>query len=448
MDSRCSNSLSPFISVKSNCSPFRLCYCAVFFVVLLRIAIGWHFLYEGVHKFDPAAEFSAEGFLGIAKGATAELYYWMLPDLDGIQRLEMGTIKDENDEKKELDTFIVYENAWKEYFKEYLVKHSPLIKNSDEAEDFVNMGTKDFADWVKSNVSDTVKASIAHLNKDKDSAKVTPAQLTTWGTQAESADSPEVVSAKKLVSAKAIYNQYLGSLRTEATDAKSDVEAFIKSRERFLTTKKNIRNDASFEQERRWNSTMKYRREAAAWTRMFNEMGNALQSDLGRLVDPALAGQKGEIVTVPEKELFPPNAFGIQYQIPKEISSIECPVTNLRVQSRMDALDLSVMFGLSAIGLCMILGFCNRLACLGGAAFLVNVVLTTWPVPGVYPAIPSMVGNFMFVSKDVVELVALLFLASIPAGRWAGLDYFLWHCGGKQIVWLMCYPFSGRQKSE
>ena len=352
--------------MKSKPSPFRLCCCAIFFVVLLRIVIGWHFLYEGIHKFDPAAEFSSEGFLGIAKGPTADLYYWMLPDLEGLQRIEIGKVKDEND--KEYETFIAYENAWKEYFDEYLKKNP-------------------------------------NVNKDE---------------------------------AQKIFNQYLASLRAGAADVKEDVEAFKASRERFEEVKETVRNDASFEQKRRWDAMMGYRREAAGWTRMLNAMGNGLQSDLGRLADPELAGQKGEIVTAPEKELFPPNQFDIQYPIPP----------NPFVKSRMEAMDMAVMYGLSAIGLCLILGFCNRLACLGGAAFLVNVVLTTYPVPGVYPEIPSMVGNFMFVSKDVVELVAMLFLASVPAGRWAGLDYFLWHCGGKQVAWVLCYPFCRRSYAD
>ena len=175
---------------------------------------------------------------------------------------------------------------------------------------------------------------------------------------------------------------------------------------------------------------MKYRTEAAGWIRILTEMGNGLQSDLGRLADLQLAGQRGEIVTAPERALFPPDMpFGIQYTIPP----------NPYIKSRMETLDLAVMLGLSAIGLCLMIGFCTRLACLGGAAFLVNVVLTTFPVPGVHPAIPSMIGNFMFVSKDVVELIALLFLMTIPSGRWGGLDYFLWHCGGKQIAGLFSF---------
>jgi len=374
---------------------YRLCCCAIAMIVLLRVAIGWHFFYEGIHKFDPAAGFSAEGFLGIAKGPTAELYYWMLPDLDGIQRLEMAVLEDENG--KERDTFIVYEMAWKEYFKEYLNAHSSLM--SEETEKIVNMNTAKFAKWAEENAPPANEATDTNTSK-----------------------------GVNVVEAKAIFDRYREALRAEAADAKQDVEAFKASRERFINTRNTIRNNASFEQERRWKQMMGYRAEAGRWTRLLNEMGNGLQSDLGRLADPQFAGQRGQIVTAPEKELIPPNPFDIHYAIPP----------NPFVKSRMETMDLAVMVGLSAIGLCLMIGFCTRLACLGGAAFLVNVVLTTFPVPGIYPEIPSMVGNFLFVSKDVVELVALLFLALIPAGRWGGLDYFLWHYGGKQIVRLFC----------
>ena len=375
-----SNLVRTFNPVKTN---YRLICCAIFFIVLLRIGIGWHFFFEGVHKFDPVDKFSAEGFLGIAKGPAAELYYWMLPDIEGIQRIELGKVMDEND--KEQTTFIVYENAWREYYDAYLKTYPDV--NKEEAE--------------------------------------------------------------------AIFNRYLKALRAEAADLETDVQAFLASRDRFLETKRTIRNSTSFEQQRRWNQMMGYRLEAAAWTRLLTEMGNGLQSDLGRLADPELAGLRGRIVTAPEKELIPPippNKFfnlQIQYPVPPiEFSIPKTPLTrgvDVSVISRRDAMDRAVMFGLSAIGFCLMIGFCTRLACLGGAAFLVNVILTTYPVPGVYPEIPPMVGNFMFVSKDVVELLALLFLAFVPSGRWGGLDYFLWNYGGKQICGLFC---SSEEKEE
>ena len=401
----------------------RLACCAIVFIVLLRIGIGWHFFYEGVHKFDPAAGFSSEGFLGIAKGPTADLYYWMLPDLEGIQRIAIASIDDENG--KERKTFTVYEDAWKEYFKNYLMTYSSLAKSSADAEYIVNAGTEKFAEWVKEKIPSPKE------------------------------DGTKSYAGVDIVEAKAIYNRYLGSLREGAADVERDVEAFLKSRERFLETRRTIRNSASFEQERRWNLMMQYRHEAAVWTRMLTEMGNGLQSDLGRLADPELAGQRGEIVTAPERNLIPPNKFSdinfpvpqINITVPLENPYINVKDLNLSVKSRMELMDLTVMVGLSAIGLCMMIGFCTRLACLGGAAFLVNVILTTFPVPGVYPEIPSMIGNFMFVSKDVVELLALLVLACIPSGRWGGFDYFLWNYGGKQIVEVFC-PCSGTSEEQ
>jgi uncharacterized membrane protein YphA (DoxX/SURF4 family) len=322
--------------------PFQLCICSVVLIVILRVAIGWHFFYEGLHKFDPAEGFSAKGFLGIAKGPLSEVYYSFLPDLEGIERLEIGTVKD--DAGKDVKTFTVYEKAWNNFYAAYQKKY-PNVK--------------------------------------KDESDV-------------------------------IFKRYLKSLRAGAADTEKDIAAFKASWNRHDETNDTIPNDADYEEQRRWEAMMKYRSESSKWTNMLDTMGNGLQSDLARLANPELAGSKGAIVTDPEKGVikFLPNPF---------------------VKTQMRAMDLAVMYGLSAIGLCMILGFCNRLACLGGAVFLVNVVMTTYPVPGVFPPLPTAVGNFLFVSKDVIELIAMLFLASIPAGRWGGLDYFLWHFGGKKL---------------
>jgi uncharacterized membrane protein YphA (DoxX/SURF4 family) len=338
------------------CPKYGLGFVAITLIVLLRVAIGWHYLYEGLHKFDPAEGFTAKGFLGVAKGPTAELYYAMIADLDGVQRLEIGTVKD--DKGKEVKTFTAYEKAWHNFYDQFL-KKNPKV---DKAE------------------------------------------------------------------ADKIFNQYLVSLRSGAADVEKDVAGFKESYQRYYETKQNVPNNTASEQKRRFDAMMKYRSESDAWTNMLGKMGDGLQSDLARLASPERAGENGKIVTDPERgylKYFP----------------------NPCVQSQMRAMDLAVMYGLSALGLCMILGFCNRLACLGGVAFLVNVVLTTFPVPGVYPPLPTAVGNFMFVSKDVVEMIAMLLLMSIPAGRWAGLDYFLWHFGGKQLMAKYC-PFCGSSEEE
>ncbi len=89
--------------------------------------------------------------------------------------------------------------------------------------------------------------------------------------------------------------------------------------------------------------------------------------------------------------------------------------------SRMEQINFAVTYGLTAIGLCLMLGFCTRLAALGGAAFMCFVVMTQPAFPGIYPPDPPVVGHALLVNKDFVEMLALLVVASVPAGRWGGL---------------------------
>jgi uncharacterized membrane protein YphA (DoxX/SURF4 family) len=58
-------------------------------LVILRLSLGCHFLYEGVWKITNP-EFTAEPFLTEAKGPAAPLFYAMLDDIDGRRRLQVA----------------------------------------------------------------------------------------------------------------------------------------------------------------------------------------------------------------------------------------------------------------------------------------------------------------------------------------------------------------------
>ncbi|HLA83473.1 MAG TPA: DoxX family protein, partial [Thermoguttaceae bacterium] len=64
---------------------------AVVLLVALRVTIGWHFLYEGVWKIANPEKFSAASFLTTAKGPAAPLFYAMVHDIDGRERLARRT---------------------------------------------------------------------------------------------------------------------------------------------------------------------------------------------------------------------------------------------------------------------------------------------------------------------------------------------------------------------
>lgn len=81
-------------------------FVAAFFLVALRMAIGWHFLYEGMEKvrsFQSPKPFSAEVYLRNANGPLADTFRSIIPDVDSVAHLD--TTKSAADWKARLDAY-------------------------------------------------------------------------------------------------------------------------------------------------------------------------------------------------------------------------------------------------------------------------------------------------------------------------------------------------------
>jgi uncharacterized membrane protein YphA (DoxX/SURF4 family) len=89
--------------------------------------------------------------------------------------------------------------------------------------------------------------------------------------------------------------------------------------------------------------------------------------------------------------------------------------------TQQEWLDWLVAFGLCAVGACLLLGLMTRSACVGGALLLLMFYVTMPALPGV-PDNPRAEGHYLFINKNVIEMLALLALATTASGRWAGLD--------------------------
>lgn len=95
--------------------------------------------------------------------------------------------------------------------------------------------------------------------------------------------------------------------------------------------------------------------------------------------------------------------------------------------SRPDLLanaDLITMWGLTIVGLCLILGLFTRLASLAGIGFVLLFYLATPPFVGYFYSIPTE-GTYLIVNKTLVELSALVVILLTGSGRFAGLDRIL-----------------------
>ena len=83
-------------------------------------------------------------------------------------------------------------------------------------------------------------------------------------------------------------------------------------------------------------------------------------------------------------------------------------------------IDAVMLYGLTAIGLCLILGFMTRTAAAGAAALLLLFYLSNPPFIGVQ-FMPGE-GSYLIVNKNLVELTAAMVLIVFPSGLIWGLD--------------------------
>ena len=83
--------------------------------------------------------------------------------------------------------------------------------------------------------------------------------------------------------------------------------------------------------------------------------------------------------------------------------------------------DLITMWGLTLVGVLLILGLFTRLASLGAIGFIVLFYLCNPPFVGYFYSIPTE-GSYLIVNKNLVELCALVVVLVTGSGRFAGLD--------------------------
>lgn len=93
----------------------------------------------------------------------------------------------------------------------------------------------------------------------------------------------------------------------------------------------------------------------------------------------------------------------------------------------MDYVNQLTIYGLLIIGVCLMLGFLTPIAALSAALFLALIYLSMPPWPNL-PKPPIAEGHYLFVNKNLIELLACLVLATTPNGLWLGLDalFFGW----------------------
>jgi uncharacterized membrane protein YphA (DoxX/SURF4 family) len=327
-----------FVSDRERRSPLaapRRTYPGFFgalFLVLLRLAIGWHFLYEGTQKILSTPQgkasilarifpetpdgppFSSEGYLRNASGPLAPRFRALIPDVDGRDRLDLGKLKDE----------------WSaEMYR--IANHYGFDADQQQAAEKILKDRQQVADdWYQSPEShEKVKQYLDAL------------------------DEVEAVERNP------------NALAYEVENARADRKGLAADRKSLID-------------------------EVDAWS-------GTLRDGLLKLARPGQTKKFGDYAPPP---------------------------------SPLQRIDLVTMWGLSAVGLCLMLGLFTPLAALGGAAYLLSFYLSMPPWPGLPEGITE--GHYRYVNKNLIEMLACLALASTPSGLWIGVDALLFGWIGRK----------------
>ena len=388
----------------------------VILLVVLRIAIGWQFLYEGLWKFQSrqtARPWTSAGYLRNSQGPLRNVFRGLTGDPDELNWLNPNWVGSRWD-------------TWQTRF----VAGNRLDKTQASRLDRLLNGPKDFRAELAALPDGLVfRGTLAkrltfdakskrlivdgkvHLTpRERDAAlKLVPVPETVTD---ENREAEEVAQR---------FREALGKVfaRSSRLSFKERMRASLlgdPERAGLTITDRKTKQEL----ETRLGEIELYRRQLQRYEQNLDRVETDFQQKhiqqsgvpgygdtaeiRSALVGP-IKGLEGELIVAAEKLLTPKQRARGPVAMP--------PI-------RVNQIDALTMWGLAAMGLLLISGLCSRLAAVAGAALLFSFYLAMPPWPGV----PSAPGpeHSLWVNKNLIEVFALLVLASVPTGRWFGLD--------------------------
>lgn len=405
----------------------RVSGLAIVLVVLLRIAIGWQFLYEGIWKYDSLKSpnpWTAEGYLKAAQGPFRDHFRGMTGDPDDLGWLDY-------------DAMSARWDGWQNRFSRHygftaeqqaelaqLLDGPPVHQARLEAlPDGVDLD-KFVREKLKGGPKLTFDAG----------RKVLLLESSTPLTAAEAADlkaldpNPDGEFAKAITTleragSKLSYRQRLAAeLRGDPETVGVVARADKATPERYVPEMGTAVGADPSTVLLKYGEIQVYKDMLANYAQ---ELKKASQDSID-FRQQHLETLWGKIQAKRNELVGPIKALdkslkedAIKLLTPQQLAKGAPPAENTPLKRASDR----AMWGLLILGLLLIAGLLTPFAALAGAVMLLSFYLVTPPFPGVpQPPGPE---HSLFVNKNLIEVLALLGIAALPTGRWFGLDGLL-----------------------
>ncbi len=396
-------------------------------LVVLRLALGCHFLYEGLWKIRHPDQFLAEteGFLTGARGPAAGYFYMLLPDIDGHQRLEANlTEVDVKDAEGNTTKQLKLAKSWDALRQRFVDFYRPAAGNddakklyeqlSDEAKKVYDRNVQGLNEFIEQN-GEKIKAHFESLKRYEAGLKSDPRTMfqrqRRWDEMKELRKETKGWIADLDSRETALKAELLDLLRKERN---SEVLAVADAKKKEEAAKAEAAKPAAADAKK---ADGEKKEEKKIEERKIGEKKKDSPSPPAPLPEGE-GGQKAAetaVVVVDFSPLAENHAAGGPF----------ATSANPLAWKRIEQLAFLLTWALFGIGLCLMLGLFTRPAALAGAGFMLFVVLSHPSYPGMYPLDPPELGHVLLVNNVFVEMIALLVIASTSLGRWTGLDFFI-----------------------
>lgn len=422
----------------------RLTFLAVFFLVILRLAIGWQMFYEGLWKYETvgtAEPWSAAGYLKNAQGPLRDQYRQFVDDPDDLNWLDYDKVSERW-------------NAWKKRFSEH---YGLDEKQKADFEEIVE-GAKEVPSGPRTAMKELPKDKLIGGSLERD--KTIFAKKNSRGQFILVVDGKQHLTPREYSSITRAAKRYEARYREKAKSA-GDAQAkaaalkqagLLKAFRRTLDDAYKRQSRLAFREQLKvllkqdpervslvrddQKGTVDYKREGKIEEyenrlKRYNELSAEVKVDYQRdhLLKEWLRIQelKAELVG-PVKQLEKDMQVAARNVLTED--QYNKGRVAIALPGRIDQINQITMWSLMVIGILLIVGFFSRLSALAGGLLVLSFYLVNPPLPGIPLTGPE---HSLIVNKNLIEVLALFALAFIPTGKFFGVDaMFIGLFGGWQ----------------
>lgn len=399
-------------------SSYRFPLAGIILIVVLRMSIGWQFVYEGfwkIHSKSTAKPWTAEGYLKNAAGPFRDYFRNMPGDPDDLDWLDADKVSARWD-------------SWRDKFTSHYALDEKQSARLNELVD----GPKSFAVALDSLPKGVAfeKGSLAKVVSFDAKAKrlICPGSMRMIPAEREAllklapGDDKESVAYRKAVTD-------LFKRATAKLSYKEQARAsLVGDPDRAGVTNEKEKGTIDYH---RMGEIELYKNQVER----YNQNLKAAKQDFNHV---HLARQFSELQELKAKVVGPIKAMdaSLKEDARKLLTGSQLEHGPVSMGDKIESINSQTIMGLTVLGICLLFGFLTRPAAVGGAVMLMMFYLVMPPWPGV-PEAPGPEHSFI-VNKNLIEVFALLVIAALPTGQWFGVDSLLFRfccrkkgcCGG------------------